>query len=88
MYTIRSARWGNSENTSVIVITDEIGAVALNATDTPTEWSNFQNWALSNTVSPATVVGPSPLTKQQKFDKWLSGIGATPAEIKTMLGIP
>jgi hypothetical protein len=49
-YTIRSARWGNREHTSAVILSDEVGHVAISETDTPKEWAAFQVWTQTNTV--------------------------------------
>jgi hypothetical protein len=87
MLRIISAQWGNENHTSAVIVTDEAGAVAISAVDTPREWAEFQEWMKSNVVADLPAALP-PATKQQKFDRWLAGIGATPAEIKAMLGVP
>ena len=43
-YTIISARWGNSESTSAVIITRESAAVAISERDTPEAWVRFQKW--------------------------------------------
>jgi hypothetical protein len=41
-YTIISAWWGNEDNTSAVIITEEAAAVAISEVDTPDEWASFQ----------------------------------------------
>jgi hypothetical protein len=86
-YTILSARWGNAEHTSAVILTAECAAVAISAADTPDVWPVFLDWATKNAVADMPAA-PVPLTKQQKFDRWLTTIGATAADIKSMLGVP
>lgn len=50
-YTIQSAQWGNVEQTSAVIITQEVGAVAISIIDTPSEWAAFISWAGTNSVS-------------------------------------
>lgn len=47
MYTISSARYANEENTAAVVETEEAGAVALSAVDTPAEWQVLLNSGVS-----------------------------------------
>jgi hypothetical protein len=87
IYTMQSAQWGNSDHSSAVIVTEESGAVAISAVDTPREWAEFIEWAKGNVVVDEPALPPQP-TKQQKFDRWLSSIGATAEEIKAMLGVP
>jgi len=62
-YTILSAQWGNDEATSVVAVTEEVGAVALSQADTPEEWQNFLEWyARGNTVTNIVIPDPVPRT--------------------------
>lgn len=49
-YTIRGARWGSPEHTSAVVLSEEVGHVAISAMDAPEEWAAFLEWAKSNPV--------------------------------------
>lgn len=84
-YTVISARWGNAEHSSAVIITVECAAVAISAFDTPVEWAAFVNWAKDNQVADAPAAR-APMTKQQKFDRWLTSVGMTAAEVKAQLG--
>ena len=84
-YRIRSARWGNEDKTSAVILTDEVGHVAISALDTPEEWAAFQQWTKKNMVADARPK-PRALTPQQKFDRLFARLGMTPAEFKTLLG--
>lgn len=45
-YTIISARYANSEHTAAVLITEEVAAVAISATDTPVEWAAMLAWGM------------------------------------------
>jgi hypothetical protein len=55
-YTPISATYANPENTAAIVNTEEAGAVAVSAVDTPVEWQAL----LDSGVSIAPYVEPEP----------------------------
>ena len=88
-YTIQSAQWGDEARDSAVIMTAEVAAVAISARDTPEEWAAFQEWQTSNTVAELSP-RPPPLTKDQKFDQFFTGLGMTPAEFqaKIALGLP
>lgn len=81
-YTIRSAQWGNEENTSAVIFTKENGAVAISQNDTPDEWANFAEFRKTNAVASMPTFAP-PASKQQALEKRL---GMTVAELKALLG--
>jgi len=83
-YTILSAQWGNAEQTSAVVMTVEVAALAISAGDTPKDWADFQAWAAINPVAPVPTSTPS--TKQQKLDSFFKKMGVTPAEFKAAIG--
>jgi len=60
-YTILSAQWGNAEQSSAVIRTQEVGHVAISERDTPEEWAAFQTWKASNVVSspPAPLAPPA-----------------------------
>ena len=43
-YTFLSAHYANPENTAAVAITQEAGAIALSAVDTPQEWAALLAW--------------------------------------------
>ncbi len=54
-YTIQSARFANAEMTSVVLQTEEAGAVAISAADRPELWDQYQQWVGNGGVTEADV---------------------------------
>ena len=68
-YTIISARWGNNERTSAVIITKEAAAVAISVADTPEEWARFQEWrADGGEVAAAPTMSP-PRSEKERMDE-------------------
>jgi hypothetical protein len=85
-YTILSATWGNEQQTSAVVVTQEVAAVAISQVDTPAEWANFQNWLKTNPVAPLPVMPTkATLSTDQKFNNFLTQLGMTSTELKAEL---
>lgn len=84
-YTIHNAQWANEDKSSAVILSTEVGHVAISAVDTPVEWEAFLAWAASNMVIDLPLPLPRP-TKEQRFDCWLAGMGMTVADFKALLG--
>ncbi len=56
--TILSARYGNEERTSAVVITQERGAVAISELDRPEAWAALLAWQQAG----GTIQDPDPVT--------------------------
>jgi hypothetical protein len=68
-YTIISARWGNSESTSAVIITREAAAVAISEVDTPEEWARFQEWRTDGGDVAAVPTMASPRSEKERVDE-------------------
>jgi hypothetical protein len=80
-HTIRTARWGNQDKSSAVVVTDECGAVAISEVDTPDEWTAFLAWEKANAVE-EPLPPKQPLTRAQLVERKL---GVSVEELKSML---
>jgi len=78
-YTIRAAQWGNAAMDSAVILTDECGAVAVSAVDTPDAWAQFQRWSSSNVVADAPPPPPAPgPTRMDLLEARVAVLEATP----------
>jgi len=68
-YTIISARWGNSESTSAVIITREAAAVAISEADTPEEWARFQEWRTDGGKVAAAPAAAPPRSEKERMDE-------------------
>jgi len=72
-YTIRSAQWGSAAQDSAVLLTAEVGYVAISAVDNPGEWEAFQAWAKSNAVAAALAL---PAPRADPLERRLAAIEA------------
>ena len=94
-YTILTAKYANADLTTVVIITQEAGAVAVSQQDRPELWAKLQEWiAKGNTPEPADVPSAAEIAEaarraldeqerqQAKADAAiLALVNATPAQL-------
>lgn len=86
-WTIRSARWGNDDHTSAVVLSGEVGHVAISEVDTPEEWKGFLQWVSYGHPVEDLPPPPLPPSATDKLDRFLARSGLTRAELKAALSI-
>jgi hypothetical protein len=80
-YTIISARWGNEEKTSAVIVTEEAAAVAISGVDTPDEWASFQQWLVGGgkvADVPPTAPGKSERARIEQLEATLAALESRP----------
>jgi hypothetical protein len=68
-YTIISARWGNCESTSAVIITKVAAAVAISQADTPEAWVRFQKWRADGGEVAAALPMAPPRREKERMDE-------------------
>jgi hypothetical protein len=75
-YTIISARWGNKERTSAVIVTQEAAAVAVSEVDTPGEWASFQRWRVGGGEVAAVPSIASDQSERARIEKLEAALAA------------
>lgn len=94
-YTIKTASWGNEDNTSAILNTEEVGHVCISERDTPQEWVAMLAWSdAGNVIRPYGEGSAYKAEKERQAvsaarkaeaEKKLAKIGLTVDDIKAVL---
>lgn len=94
-YTIITASYGNEDNTSAVINTEEVGHAAINPINYPEEWANLLAWeAKGNRIRPLvestgykTMIAEKQRRQQLKpiAAQKLASFGLTVEELKVLL---